>query len=224
LTILLFVVSLIATLFVPAVQDWVKSFFQSQKSSSSAQAIGTTPTVAQLPISTSTARTQPPSTPTGKAANNDTGAAGPGVGAAGKVPQQTAPTSEYLSDLDPIEGDNRVKVATLENNGLQTTYAHGLRTQKALTEYTFEYNIAGGFQYFHATIGIDITAPSGSTVEFEVYLDGSSVGDYTLGTNTTQDIQIPVTGHGQVKLYTTLVHNAGESAAAVWGNAEYTND
>lgn len=124
----------VISFFTPAVQSWF-SLGGSVTASGSRSAVSSTLTPgvsvssSSSVLTTENAAAGPPSAPTNNTANNNVGAVGPGVGAAGVAPQQTTPTSEYLSDLDPIEGDNRIKVATLENNGVQTTYAHSLRTQ-----------------------------------------------------------------------------------------------
>lgn len=128
---------------------------------------------------------------------------------------------QYLSDLSPIDGDNRIKTATLNSGGRAKIYPHSLRSVNPFDVYTFIYEIDGDWGQFEATLGIDSGSPEESVVHFQVYLNGAPYGSGDVVTRwQTKDIRVPVTGNSEIKLVSST-QEGGSKVRAVWGDARY---
>lgn len=126
---------------------------------------------------------------------------------------------QYLSDLPSIDGDNRIKTATL---GDGKTYSHSVRSVNPFERYTFVYAIEGEWKFFVATLGIDRGAPDESVAHFQVYLNGAPYGSGdVVGKWETKEVRIPVTGKSEIKLVTSTQKGATK-VRSVWGDARFS--
>ncbi len=130
---------------------------------------------------------------------------------------------QYLADLDALRGDTRQQQAELSDKGKRTQYQHSLKPPNPFVEYTFEFAITEG-KYFCSTVGIDTKGSSGNVMAFQVYLDGKSVADYQTATNETRSVQVELTGHSQIKLFSSAVKREGTRPPAVWADARFADD
>ncbi|WP_165956467.1 NPCBM/NEW2 domain-containing protein [Kribbella antibiotica] len=139
-------------------------------------------------------------------------------------PSTTEPAAvQYLADLDALQGDTRQQQAELSDKGKRTQYLHSLKPPNPFVEYTFEFAITEG-KYFCSTVGIDTKGSSGNVMAFQVYLDGKSVADYQTATNETRPVQVELTGHSQIKLFSSAVKREGTRPPAVWADARFADN
>jgi chitodextrinase len=151
--------------------------------------------------------------------------------ASASTPPPCTPTVTYLSDLSwssatngwgPVErdrsngeqagGDGR----PLTLNG--TTYAKGLGVHSP-SEIT--YNLGGTYSRFRADIGIDDEVTSGGTVVFEVWADGQRLyqSGVLTSSSATVAVNVDVTGKQQLRLVVTNADGRGAGDHADWADA-----
>ena len=135
-------------------------------------------------------------------------------------------TVQYLCELEPVTGDDRKQVSSL-NNGSETLEFNSsvmAPINSFNTDYSFVYTIGNGWKYFRVTIGIDVESEPGAKVLFRIYLNDKSIDSgHVLEMNEVKEIAIPLNGESQIKLFTEVqASGIGGSGRATWGDARFT--
>jgi hypothetical protein len=134
------------------------------------------------------------------------------------------PTTQYLADLEPLEGAPGTGPATIGGNKIECGRSLRFQINGFQGGYTATYGIGASAVFFHATLGIDNKTKPGAKVHFLVYLDGALVNDgYLLSYYDTREFKVGVKGKSVIKLVTEVVASGGVGGTgkSVWGNARF---
>ena len=109
-------------------------------------------------------------------------------------------------------------VLELNNNPWGAGYAKGIGT---LSNSTITYDLAGGYERFQSSVGIDDFVGNSGSVVFQVFADGSQIYNSGLvfGFNTSEYIDLDVSGVNQLQLVVTDGGNGNSNDHANWANA-----
>jgi hypothetical protein len=134
------------------------------------------------------------------------------------------PTTQYLADLEPLEGAPGTGPATIGGNKIECGRSLRFQINGFQGGYTATYGIGASAVFFHATLGIDNKTKPGAKVHFLVYLDGALVNDgYLLSYYDTREFKVGVKGKSVIKLVTEVVASGGVGGTgqSVLGNARF---
>ncbi|MEU8549055.1 NPCBM/NEW2 domain-containing protein [Streptomyces roseoverticillatus] len=131
-----------------------------------------------------------------------------------------------MVDLDPVSSSYNVDKGSADLRGQTFPQSVSLRVDKnSIPANDAEYNTAGRWKSFDATIGVRDDSPAGGRLTFQVFLDGRPLPAHELGIGESRELHIKVTGALRLKLKVTFT--AGEYyndySYGVWGNAHLSN-
>ncbi|MFI1701496.1 NPCBM/NEW2 domain-containing protein [Streptomyces bobili] len=131
-----------------------------------------------------------------------------------------------MVDLDPLSSSYNVDKGSADLHGRTFPQSVSLRVDKnSIPANDAEYNMAGRWKTFDATIGVRDDSPTGGTLTFEIFLDGNPLPAHELSIGESRELHIKVAGALRLKLKVTFT--AGEYydnySYGVWGNARLSN-
>lgn len=115
-----------------------------------------------------------------------------------------------------VQKDRRTSTQPLKLNGV--TYDRGLGVH-AVSD--IRYKLGGGFQFFHANIGVDDSAYQLGSVVFQVWADGTKLYDSSVmtGTSATKSIKLNIKNRQELRLIVTDAGDGIDFDHADWANA-----
>lgn len=140
------------------------------------------------------------------------------------IPVVVVPSTQYLTDMDPVGGWGNWMTQGADTMH-QITYARSVICKlddMNATSIPIEFTIPSGAKIFDAFVGLDDNTPSGDKADFQVSLDGNVVSDQTLGVGATYHEHIPLGGAYRLTITMILVNDSAGIGHGVWGNARFT--
>ncbi|MFE9727647.1 NPCBM/NEW2 domain-containing protein [Streptomyces sp. NPDC005794] len=135
---------------------------------------------------------------------------------------ESATSEQYLQDLEPLSSSNGVNAGSAQINGRNYARSVFLPIDKgSIPENDAEYNLGRHWRTLQSVIGLRDDAPTGCRVTFEVFADGKSINNTTLGLGESRNINLGVTNVLRIKIEVTYAATTDISAYcyAVWGDA-----
>ena len=130
---------------------------------------------------------------------------------------QPSTPQQYLAQLSPIEGGDNPSVTTGTWTMNLKPYDHSIGISGACG--TIGYNINRNYRLFQATVGMTDDAPSGTRLQFGVFIDGTQVAHQNVELGSPQPIQATVTNGLRLRLEVQPASGVPCSTVGVWGQA-----
>jgi NPCBM/NEW2 domain len=138
------------------------------------------------------------------------------------TPKETQSASNFLADLDPVEGRLETKSVSWRGDTYPRSLVNPL--SGCSQEGPVDWVIPPESKFFRAEVGVDAASVEPlSKVTFIVYLDGSPLPPKTLAVGAHAPVEVPLADHSRIRLESIIDesrrNNCNTEAIAVWGNA-----
>jgi hypothetical protein len=130
----------------------------------------------------------------------------------------TAPTSQYLSNLDSVANSGWLLTGAPEVNG--RSYPNSVVQYLDPGPDSVSYNLGRQWRTLDMTLGLSDKSTENETAQFQLVADGRTIytGSFTLG--QSQHVRLNVSGVLRLDLTTTLASDYVGGVYADWGSAE----